>query len=121
MPESVTILEELGVVEVVSVGDISREQMGRSLAQVVEHRLFRELRRVLVDVREASSLPSPMPLFDFANAVASQRVLQDVRFAIVRQPTSHEDLDFLETAAHNRGVQMRVFETREHALDWLLE
>jgi len=113
------VLEEQGVIEVVSEGVITREQMGQSLAQVVELRLFRELRRVLVNALQATSMPSMMPMYDFAAAVASQRVLQDVRFAIIRHRRSAEDLDFFETAAGNRGVQVRVFDTREEALGWL--
>ena len=118
MPESVSINEKLRIIEVKSFGDVSSADMTRSVTEV--KRLHEEtgLRSVLVDTRDLTALPNVTDMFELV-----QSFPRGMRIAVLIVPNSEAlaELQFGETVAQNRGIDVRLFESDVEALDWLKE
>ena len=116
MPEIVSLNEELMIIEVQSIGDISESEMEASLERITklshEHRVY----RVLIDAQQETSLPDIGWLYEFVKSVP-KRLKYDM-LVPADSPTSN-DKEFIETAASNRGLSMRNFQSREDAIAWL--
>ncbi len=116
MPENITINKELGIIEIYSYGDVTREDLDLSLATVNQIREDTGIIMVLVDTTEQEKMPSIMDVFDYA-----EKLPQTFRFAIVvseKQPTINNH-NFIETVAVNRSINMKDFFSREEAVEWL--
>ncbi len=117
MPETVTIDEALGLIRVVSAGDVLASDLARSLESVLGIVEARGLRKVLVDTREQTSLPSALVLYEFGTRLSDRT--RGLKHAVVVSPRSIKDLRVLATVARNRGVQLEFFDCPEAALEWL--
>jgi hypothetical protein len=117
MPETVTVNEELGIVEIRSFGKVTREDLARTVDQV--ERVRREIGtdRVLVDLRGQESLPGTLDLFAFGAEVLP-RTLRVAGLVCADQATI-DDLRFGESVARNRGAELRLFDSFDEALAWL--
>lgn len=116
MPENITINKELGIIEVHSYGNVTREDLDLSLVTVKQIKEDTEIKRVLIDTTEQEKMPSIMDIFEFV-----EKLPETFRFAIVaseKQPTK-DNHDFLETAAANRLLNVKKFFSRKEAIDWL--
>ncbi len=118
MPETVTVREDLQIIQVESSGDISVEDLQGSLAEILRLHEERGLNRVLVDCRRQESLPATMPVFEFGEAVPA--VLGSVSIAIALSPHTWEEIQFFETVARHRGAHVQSFDSTDEALKWLL-
>lgn len=117
MPDRIIVSEEEGVTEVFSSGEVSSEQVLRSLREVIRIRDATGIQKVLVDTRRQSSIPGVVDLFH----IAAMELPLGMSFAILvhREQVTREDLHFLENVAVNRGGRVRVFTSRQAALCWL--
>ena len=116
MPENITINKELGIIEVHSYGDVTRDDLDLSLVTVKQIEKDTGIRMVLVDTTEQETMPSIMDIFGFA-----EKLPAIFRFAAVvseKQPTKNNH-NFLETVAVTRRINMKVFSARKEAIDWL--
>ena len=75
------------------------------------------INKVMVDATGQRSLPSIFALYDFATDLSTQA--RNLRHAIVISEQSPEDIRFVEIAAHNRGLIIQIFSSRDDALSWL--
>ena len=116
MPEEVKINDELKIIEVISFGDVSNEDILASVASVAK--IFKETRisKVLVDTTEEKSFPSTFEVLSIASNMP-----RDMRFALfVRETQSTKrDVHFFETVALNRGFSFQTFTSKNEALKWL--
>ena len=119
MPENVTVREDLQVIEVISSGEVTSEDFKMTLSSIVTLKEERGLSKVFVDGTDVSSYPSTFPVFDFGKQ-ASQS-LRGTWVAIAVAPEFHDQAVFFETVVHNRGGNVRVFDTSDAALAWLKE
>ena len=94
----------------VSEIDDVRESVRRAVAES-------GIRRILVDIREASSFPSGAELF-FVVDQAAQRNLGS-RTAIVVGARHRKAIDFLSLMGGNRGIEIQAFERPIEAIAWL--
>jgi len=119
MPESVEVLEELGVIIITSVGQITEHDLRLSRITVRKICQQRGHTKILVDAtRQRNRLPT-MAAFEHATILARDDSFRMARHAIVASEHTEKDLYFLETVANNRGARVRSFPTREDALSWL--
>lgn len=72
--------------------------------------------QLLVDVRDQTTAPSTLDIFDFGKDWPP-----GIRTAILVGEETREDQRFLETVAFNRAKQMRIFDDEEKAVHWLRE
>jgi len=121
MPETVTILEDQGIIEVRSFGDVSAEDWQESVDTVMELVRDRGMTKVLVDSLDLVSMPRTWTLYEFGNLLAATKFPASVRIAAAIQGPLREDLKFVETVATNRGRQMKVFGAIDEAIAWLSE
>jgi hypothetical protein len=119
MPEEVTVRDDLKVIQVVSHGDITHEDLTATLEAILGFQEDRGFKRVLVDGAGATSYPSTLPVFDFGSEVAVS--LAGTKVAIMIKREMRGQAEFFVTVARNRGANVSLFDTREAALSWLRE
>ncbi len=117
MPETVTVLEDQKIIHVVSIGDITYDDLQETLAAVLKLQQERGINRVLVDATRQESFPDTMPVFEFGEAVPA--ALGDAKIAIAISPRTWEAVQFFSTVARNRGANVEMFDTTDEALKWL--
>ena len=117
MPETVRIDREHGVILVDSSHQVGEDDLRRSLESVLQIAHHQGLNKVMVDATGQTSLPSIMALYGFASELSSRA--RNLKHAIVVSEQSPEDIRFIETAAHNRGVTIQIFSSQDDALSWL--
>jgi hypothetical protein len=121
MPETVTVLEDQGIIEVRSFGEVSADDWQKSVDVVMELVRYRGLTKILVDSLDLVSLPKTWTLYEFGNLLASINFPPSVRIAATIQGPLRDDLKFVETVATNRGRQLKVFGSIDEAIAWLNE
>ncbi len=117
MPEEVSILADLGIIQIDSYGEVTEGDLLATMEEVLEIQRERGLTRVFVDASKETSLPSTLPLHQFGSLLSSDAMM--LRFAVLVSPEVRDDLRFLETVTQNHGMQVRMFDCREEALNWL--
>jgi hypothetical protein len=77
---------------------------------------LKQVFKVLTDTAGLEKLPGTVSIFNFFADVAD-----DIAFAIVAAEGSvvHESFRFAENVAVNRGKPVKLFASREEALEWL--
>ena len=119
MPEEVSILADLGIIQIDSFGEVTGADMLATLEEILHIQSERGLTRVFVDASKETSLPNTLPLHQFGSMLSADAMM--LRFAVLVNDQVREDLHFLETVTKNRGMQVRMFDSREEAMAWLLE
>ena len=116
MPENITINKELGIIEVHSYGDVTRDDLELSLATINQIAEDTGIRMVLVDTTEQETIPTITDTFYFV-----VKLPETFRFAIVvsEKQSSKDDQDFLDTVAYNRFINVKEFFSRKEAVEWL--
>ena len=116
MPEDITINKELGIIEIHSYGDVTRDDLDLSLATINQIEDDTGLRMALVDTTDQETVPS---IIDVINFVLNLPVT--FRCAVVvseKHPTKNDQV-FPETVAYNRLFNVNEFFSRKEAIDWL--
>jgi len=120
MPETVEVIDELGIVVITSVGHITEHDLRLSRKTVRTICQERGHTKILVDAtRQTNRLPT-MAAFEHATNLAKDDYLRTAKHAIIASEHTENDLYFFETAANNRGARVRLFATTEKALSWLM-
>lgn len=116
MSETVTVNRELGIIEIRQLGTVTAEDVRTSIKEVQRLRDLHGIAEVLVDAAEVTEALATFPAFEIAPTLPAE-----VRIALVvsEQAETASNYRFMETAARNRGAQIRRFESREEAVGWL--
>jgi len=117
MPQIVNFNKELNIIEVHSSGDISAEDVKKTISQIADIRREHGLNKVLVDCREQSSALGTMDTFQVV-VKDDHRGIRTAVLVIAGQ-AAEEGNKFAETVAANRGFALKVFYTKEEAMEWL--
>jgi hypothetical protein len=107
-------------------GDFSRAEALETIDPTLEVLIQHSLRKVLVDIRQVKGNPSTMDRYAFSVALAEKfnkacRAGADprTRFGFVGNEPMVEKDRFGETVAVNRGLNLKVMEDMDEALQWL--
>ena len=114
MPEEVIYDERSQLIRVRAWGRDTIQDWESSKAKVMKLYACHGCRRLLVDTCEQESAPGTIEIFDFGTNWPS-----DIRCAIVVGERTHDQQQFLETVACNRGLPIKVFASDNEALQWL--
>ncbi len=110
-----------GVVESVFAGEVSPKELERSFLAAIE--LARQSGTFLfyTDVTGLTGGHSAGDIFALIGIIEPMQLPRTLREAIVFSPSSLATLDvqFYEDACRNRGWNIRLFQDRERALEWL--
>ena len=120
MSETVEVIEGLGIINITSVGQITENDLRHSRMSVREICRQSGITKILVDASGQTNRLPIMMAFNHATMLAEDEIFRKAKHAIIASENNNRELHFLETAAFNRGVNVRLFATRENALSWLM-
>ena len=117
MTETLRIDEEQGYVDLEVVGALDAEAMRAQIQRVMEAAERADLRRVLVELTAVDQMPPASAIYEMIGGMR-----RNFRYVLVApgDRMAAEGVRFVETAAMNSGLAMRIFEDRERGLEWLL-
>ncbi len=121
MPEIVEIIEELEIIQIISSGAVTKEDLFNSRQTVSKICQERGITRVLVDTTSITSLPDTLHLFKHSMSLKEPEIPRNVKFAIIVSDKISDDASFIEIVAQNRHVNIRNCKSRDQALSWLLK
>ena len=120
MDQTVTVIEELGIVRITHDDEIdlpimlaTRREAGLRLRELGFHRL-------LIDVRLVPRPPQTLDSFEIASSHHLD-LPSSVRVALLVAPPHESDARFSENVAQNRGYNFQIFTLEADALAWLAE
>ena len=120
MPESVSVMEDKGIIQIRSWGHVTREDMRVTTQEIIAIHRRHGFTKIFVDMRKVAKLPSTVDLFDAA--INSRKLAGGLlRTAVLVSEGVKADRHFAETVAVNRGSVERMFDTKQEALVWLGE
>jgi hypothetical protein len=115
-------LDEVGVVETVYSGYLSAGDLRDSALATLTLGRVRGTHRFLGNCRDLKGSCSVVDLYSLAERVTSFHRSAGFHEALVLPELEAPALDvrFWETTCVNRGLDVRVFASRDRAIDWLL-
>jgi hypothetical protein len=117
MPEIVTVNSEAGIIEVLSTGNVSKTDMFATYESVAGYYRQHGITKLLIDATAMDSLPPIGDIYQFVVKMSQQGI--KVKQAVVISDTTPESMRFVDDVANNRGVQFKIFTSRQAALEWL--
>jgi len=119
MPETITVREDLGVIEIRSYGKVTQVEMSTTRQRVDQIIQEQSLRKVLIDARDLTMTEGTTSLFEFGASFDEAPSFRFVHLALIVAEQSEKDLHFLATVAQNRGLQVKVFDSVDEGLEYL--
>ncbi len=122
MPYNINFLEQEGIVEVVSFGQITVEDFINQSKEAIDLALKKNTNLFLSD---DSDMVGPVnisviiSLPDFWERFSAPRT-NKMALLISKDETLHEDFYFFENVCRNRGWNVKLFGEKEDAIKWLL-
>jgi hypothetical protein len=124
VPFSATYLDQHHVVETVYAGVLSPEQFNAAVAATADTAAEHLCTRFLSDCRdlESGDRSTTLDIWALADFLAKLPAGTFEREALLLPAAvaAVEDIRFYETTCRNRGLDVRVFSTRDEALAWLV-
>ena len=123
MPWTVEYDSELGIVDGRYVGRVTDDDFKEATAKAIGLARANNTNRFLIDDSEWEGGASVLGLLELPEIHEELEADRASRAALVLPPPSRaaevRDAQFYETACRNRGWYVRVFPTREEAIEWL--
>lgn len=115
--------EQTRVVETTYTGAIGPAELGEAALATVAAGREHAAKLYLGDCLKLEHAVTLFNIYDLIRLLESLSLERDLKEAILLPlaPAAGADLKFYETAALNRGYNVRVFNDRAEALSWLLE
>jgi hypothetical protein len=121
VPFTVEHLQDLGIVCIVNDGLVTAEDFEQQVRQSWSLALEHGVRAVLVDNRRMRTTSSLADIFNLPKLYETIGVDALTRIAVIVSvdPKRKENYVFYENICRNRGWDVRLFEDRRLAIDWL--
>lgn len=116
MPDRIHIDESRGLIEIESVGVVTKADIAASIATIRQHAESKNIHRILVDTTMQATMPSTTEIYELFSEFP--RRTRTALLTDESQPTA-EDVAFVESVSINRGTQMKIFFKKDEALAWL--
>ena len=116
---TISTLDEWGVIEVISRGDLDLAEMELERTKVGKMMQKNGFRKILVDDRAITSLPSSVELYQFGSTFWQSELPAKVIVAHVVHKDVLSEMEFLENVAVNRGTNVKTFTDYDDAFTWL--
>ena len=121
MSETVTLRDDLGIIEIYSFGEPTEEDKLRTQNTVEQICQEKDVSGVLVDASKSTSIPTIFANLDYgANLFRYNAIPRTVRYAIVPSETIKEDCGYYVTVCQKRGLFIRLFDSVGKAEEWLV-
>jgi hypothetical protein len=123
MPWELRMIEESQIIETVFSGINSMNELVQAVQTNMEMGQKHGINRFLADCTALDGGTSLTDIFHLAEFYDSLPIDRHLKEAVLLPvlPDAKSDLQFFETTTRNRGFDIRVFEDRQAAIDWLLD
>ncbi len=119
MPDEILINETLGIIEISSYGKVTRYNIEKSFEKTNELHETTGINKILVDTTRQESMPGTFDIFEIFSKIPSQAWIALIKN---KHQATWPDIRFSETVAFNKGLyNLRVFDNKSDAIDWLNE
>lgn len=110
------------VVETIYTGDVTSDELSAAFEETVAVAVRHSTTLVLSDCSTMRGGHSIVELYALAKELEAHPISARLREAIVLPALEapSRDVEFWVAACRNRGIDARVFPTRDRALEWLL-
>ena len=99
-------------------GTVKRGESDAMLKEAIQEAASHSCERFLLDYREAQALISVVDVYDRPASYGRLEIPRTARLAVL-QSSDFTHGRFAEDVAHNRGYQLRFFDSPEPAIEWL--
>ena len=114
---------EIDAIHIVYYDEVDFATIAQAIEASTELGIKHNTPRRLIDCTRLKGGERIMDNYKITDKLEEVRPMRNTRLALILppDPATSEGLKFFETAARNRGQRVRVFETREAAVEWLLK
>jgi hypothetical protein len=114
---------DVPIIDMCYSGIVTASELQESFYSTLNLAILEGITRIRVDCTTLSGGHSIFDLYFLADLLAMHDLGVMFKEAIVlpAMPEDIENIVFWETACVNRGLRVQLFESREEALDWLLQ
>lgn len=122
MPYEVVYLEELGIVLIKNIGELTYENFSKQSREAIELGRMKKAELFLSDCTKLIASASTIELYDFPEMYERLGMTRSSKIAVLisTDTAGDRDLLFYETVCRNRGWQIKVFTIKQSAMEWLL-
>ena len=123
MPWNVFIHPENPIIETQYIGGLSPEELSNAFYQTVALAEQHKATLFIADCSQLTGGHSLFDLYELIKVIGASDLRRSFKEALLLSdsPLINEDVKFWETACRNQGLQVKVFQDRQAALDWLLQ
>jgi hypothetical protein len=123
VPVTVRFDEAAGVVEMIYDGAQSPAENDDAITRAGTLGAEMLVNRFLVDARKIEAAGSTFDVFALAEFLSSvpPGIIEREAILIPEEAAAADEMEFFETAARNRGLNVRLFHDRDEALAWLAD
>jgi len=119
MPDEILVNEAVGIIEILSFGKITRDNIEKSFEKINELYETTGINKILVDTTKQESMPGTLDIFEIFSKIPDKTWIALIKN---KHQATWPDIRFSETVAFNRGLyNLRVFDYKSDAIDWLNE
>ncbi len=121
MPWETRYLPEEKIIEIIFEGTFTLTSLAKILDNVLELVEKEHAYLVLGDCQKIEHSNTAFNIYDIPKEYENRQVNRRIREAMILpvDKDARQNVEFYETVCRNRGFNVRVFETREAALNWL--
>jgi hypothetical protein len=121
MPWKIVYHESDAIVETTYAGVLTVDALREAVRRTLEVSVERGTSRFLADCSRLEGGHSVLDLFDLAEELSGGNADRKLKEAVIlpRKAGPAANADFWETACRNRGFNVRLFQAREVAIEWL--
>jgi hypothetical protein len=123
MPYTINLLEEEGIVEIVSTGKLTYKDYVNLSKESVELALKKDTNLLFLDTSNLGASIKATEILSFPDLWESLGTPRTYKLAVLipKDESLHEDIKFFENVCRNRGWQTKLFVKKEAAIEWLLK
>jgi hypothetical protein len=123
MPWKVSVHPDLPIVEALYSGTLTPSELSDAAGEILTLARAHGRTLVLSDCTTLVGGHSITDLYFLVDVVLASGIAHTLREAVIlpHLPEVSENIRFWETACHNRGLNVRIFNDHQSALDWLLQ
>jgi len=117
MPEEVSIKEDLQIIHIKSVNEVTVRDLKLTLSKILKFKEVKGFTRIFVDHSETTSFPSVVDAFNFGADIS--QLFKKTSIALVASKRTERDIEFFRDVVNARGGNVQIFYSEEPAIQWL--
>ncbi|MDD5361932.1 MAG: hypothetical protein PHN88_07345 [Ignavibacteria bacterium] len=123
MAWQVKYLEDLQIIETIFSGYMKKQELFAAIESAIAESQKMNATKFLSDCSCLEGGHSLFDLYEKANELFSSGLSKNLKEAIILPALSiqHDKVDFWKTVSNNLGFNVRVFQDRDEAIEWLMK